>query len=508
MPTRQDVAIGLSLSTLWFIGVWSDLLPFLYLSSRFPVGALPCWQDFLGVVLNVCLLGGVFAVGRALVRRAPQPVQTAAGWIFLVSLVVPLNVIRNHFHTHVEPLFSTIGPLAARTVLFLIVIGAATVIVRWRRRMVDAISTGLLILFPLVPLLFAQAAWAMSQAHGRMQCAGASTFAAALEGAPRARVIWIVYDELEEYAAFEGRPPDLALPELDRLRMESIAAAPLAPGDRTERSMPAFLVGAPVDDSMLTSRNELKLTVRGRPDVTPLTPGDTVFARARALGMNAGVAGFFLPYCSLVGPVVTTCSWQPCVTCGRMVGAFGSSVGESMANQVSELAPRYGVRRHLAGYRALQAAALALAPDRSLGFVLIHLPVPHAPPIYDRRTAHFSLTVSGESGYLDSLALVDRSLGELRRSMEANGSWTATTVILFADHGRRSLADGVSVAHPEVPFFLKLAGSYPGQIYARPFNAVLVHDLTLELLAGRLATPADVVGWLDANRNHWPVHTR
>ena len=38
MPTRQDVAIGLSLATLWFIGVWSDLLPFLYLSSRFPVG--------------------------------------------------------------------------------------------------------------------------------------------------------------------------------------------------------------------------------------------------------------------------------------------------------------------------------------------------------------------------------------------------------------------------------------------------------------------------------------
>ena len=119
MPTRQDVAIGLSLSTLWFIGVWSDLLPFLYLSSRFPVGALPCWQDFLAVVLNVCLLGGVFAVGRALVRRAPQPVQTAAGWIFLVSLVVPLNVIRNHFHTHLEPLFDEIGPLAARTALFL-----------------------------------------------------------------------------------------------------------------------------------------------------------------------------------------------------------------------------------------------------------------------------------------------------------------------------------------------------------------------------------------------------
>lgn len=505
MPTRQDVAIGLSLATLWFIGVWSDLLPFLYLSSRFPVGALPCWQDFLAVVLNVCLVGAAFAVGRALIRRAPHSIHVAAGWIFLVSLVVPLNVIRNHFHTPVESLLESAGPFAARALLGLMLVGAAIVIVRWRRVAVRVISTGLLILFPLVLLLFAQAAWAISQARGRMQCAGPSTFAAALPSVPHARVIWIVYDELEEYAAFEARPRDLTLPELDRLRAESIAGAPVAPADRTERSMPAFLVGTPVDDSILTSRNELKLTLRGHSSSMPLSPGDTVFARARALGVNTGVAGFFLPYCALVGSVVTTCSWQPCVTCGRMVGAFGSSVEESMANQVSELAPRYGVRRHLASYQALQAAGLALAADRSLGFALIHLPVPHAPPIYDRHTGQFSLTVPAAEGYLDSLALADKSLGELRRKMEANGSWTTTTVMVFADHGRRSLADGVSVAHPEVPLFVKLAGSNPGETYAAPFNAILVHDLTLELLAGRLTSTADVVGWLEANRNRWPV---
>ncbi len=507
MPTRQDVAIGLSLATLWFIGVWSDLLPFLYLSSRFPVGALPCWQDFLAVVVNVCLLGAAFAVGRALVRRAPHSIRVIAEWIFLVALAVPLNVIRNHFHTPVESLLDAAGPAAARALLVLMVVGAAIVIARWRPVAIRAISTGLLILFPLVLLLFAQAVWAISQADGRMQCAGPATFAAALPGVPHARVIWIVYDELEEYAAFEGRPRDLSLPELDRLRAESIAAAPVAPADRTERSMPAFLVGTPVDDSILTSRNELRLTLRGHSTSLALTPGDTVFARARALGVNTGVAGFFLPYCSLVGSVVTTCSWQPCVTCGRMVGAFGSSVRESMANQVSELAPRYGVRRHLASYRALQAAALAQAPDRSLGFALIHLPVPHAPPIYDRRTGHFSLTVPAGEGYFDSLALADKSLGELRRAMEANGSWTATTVMVFADHGRRSLADGVSVAHPEVPLLVKLAGSSPGQSYGAPFNAVLVHDLTLELLAGRLISTADVIGWLDANRNRWPVRS-
>ena len=83
-------------------------------------------------------------------------------------------------------------------------------------------------------------------------------------------------------AAFEARPRDLALPELDRLRAESIAATPLAPADRTERSMPAFLIGRPVDDSILTSRNELKPTVRGRADVGR-SPPVTLFSRARGI---------------------------------------------------------------------------------------------------------------------------------------------------------------------------------------------------------------------------------
>ena len=142
MPTRQDVAIGLSLATLWFIGVWSDLLPFLYLSSRFPVGALPCWQDFVAVVLNVCLLGAVFAVARALIRRAPRAIRVAAGWLFLTSLIVPLNVIRNHFHTHMEPLLEAIGPIAARTLIALLMIAAAVIIVRWRAAVIHGITQG------------------------------------------------------------------------------------------------------------------------------------------------------------------------------------------------------------------------------------------------------------------------------------------------------------------------------------------------------------------------------
>ena len=221
--------------------------------------------------------------------------------------------------------------------------------------------------------------------------------------------------------------------------------------------MPAFLIGAPVDDSMLTSRNELRLTVRGRSDVRPLAPGDTVFARARELGINAGVAGFFLRFCALVGPVVTTCSWQPCVTCGRMVGAFGSSVGESMTNQLSELAPRYGVRRHLA---RLPGAAGRCAL-RSLGPVARlcadSLAGTACAAIYDWRHRPFSLTRATGVRATRQLALADGRWGS------CGGRWSQRQLDVHDGHALCGPWPPVACRRGQLAcirnaVFLKLAG--------------------------------------------------
>ena len=107
---RRDLAIGLSLATLWFIGVWSDLLPFLYISDRFPIGALPCWNDFAAVVINVVLLGAGFAGAAQLARRGPRWIVVLAQWALLGSLAVPANALRNHFNTPPERLYALLGP--------------------------------------------------------------------------------------------------------------------------------------------------------------------------------------------------------------------------------------------------------------------------------------------------------------------------------------------------------------------------------------------------------------
>jgi hypothetical protein len=498
---RRDLAVGLSLATLWFIGVWSDLLPFLYISDRFPIGALPCWNDFAAVVINVVLLGSAFAAAARLARRGPRWVVVLAQWALLGSLAVPANALRNHFNTPPERLYALLGPTIGLAVFGAMALLLLVVAVRWRTRIVAVVTAALNIMFPLVLITFGQAAWAIAQAGGRMQCGGTTGRAKALAGSAARRVLWIVYDEMDQRTVFDERPRDLRLPKFDRLRAESLAASSaLPPADRTERSMPAFLSGLRVADARLVGRNQLRLEVAGRAEPLVWTGADTIFARARTLGVNTGLAGFFLPYCAMIGDSLTICQWQPCVTCGRLTGVFGNSLGESMWHQASELAPQYGRRRHLDAFKTLQEAGVALARDPSIGFALLHLPVPHEPGIYDRARDDFSIRAAAGDGYAHNLALADRSLGELRSAIDSAGLSDKTTVMVFGDHGRRSHADGESIADPRVPFLVRMAGQSQGMTYRAPVDLLRVHDLTLEILSGRVSTPNDLHGWLDGHR--------
>lgn len=495
----RDIVVSLSLATLWFIGVWSDLLPFLYLSDRYPIGALPCWNDFAAVLLNVALLATVFTLAGGLARRGPVWLKAAAGLALVASLAVPANAVRMHFRTWPEVWYQALGPTAGPVAAGVVGVAVLAAILRWRERVVSAVLAALAIMFPLVLLTAAQGVWAIAQAGGRMQCGSATGLAAPIAGHAVRRVLWVVYDELDYRTPFEQRPADLKMPAFDRLAAESLTAtAAVPPGVSTERSMPSFLSGVRVDDAALVGRNRLMIETESTAGGTAWTSAATLLPKARALGFNTGIAGFFLPYCSLVGDSLTACTWEPCVTCGRLTGVFGSSFLDSLRYQVAELAPRYGPRRHLGAYRDGQRASVALAGDAAIGFALLHLPVPHAPAIYDRDRASFSIGRPRGDGYLHNLALADRSLAEIRDAVERAGLAGRTTLIVFGDHGRRDPPGSHEIADPRVPFIVKAGSDTHAVRYDAPLEALRVHDLTLELLAGRLTSNADVERWLNA----------
>jgi len=131
-----------------------------------------------------------------------------------------------------------------------------------------------------------------------------------------------------------------------------------------------------------------------------------------------------------------------------------------------------------------------------IDFALLHFPVPHAPHVYNMKTGKFTRRNSPIAAYVDSLALTDRTFGELRRSMEASGVWQNTTVLVSSDHPYReaALVDGRS--DPRIPFILKMAGKNQGYQFAKPFNTVNSKDLLLAILKGKVNTSQEVADWL------------
>ncbi len=93
--------------------------------------------------------------------------------------------------------------------------------------------------------------------------------------------------------------------------------------------------------------------------------------------------------------------------------------------------------------------------------------------------------------------MVDRTVGPLRRAMEASGRWDQTTILLTADHSWRWSANLDGKSDPRVPLILKLARHNEPLYYARPFETLLLHDLLLALLRGELTDPNSVARWLD-----------
>ncbi|MCX6626172.1 MAG: sulfatase-like hydrolase/transferase, partial [Candidatus Solibacter sp.] len=122
----------------------------------------------------------------------------------------------------------------------------------------------------------------------------------------------------------------------------------------------------------------------------------------------------------------------------------------------------------------------------------------------NRKTGTFTLGNSPIAGYIDSLALLDGTVGEMRRTMENAGAWDSTTVLFTSDHGYREAEALDGKSDPRIPYLLKLAGQKEAVAYTAQFNAVLTADLLLGVLRGEINDAASAKAWLDRNRARFP----
>ncbi len=314
------------------------------------------------------------------------------------------------------------------------------------------------------------------------------------EGKPR--VVWIIFDETDYRLAFEHRPAGVNLPAFDRLRRESLSAEnAYAPADMTIISMPALITGQRLSRTS-PDGCDLALTVEATGQTNDFSKMPTVFSKAREMGYNTALLGWFVPYGRLIGASLNYCAWY-----GIRVyqGKDAMSFGGAMLEQLSSVAwPFHNRRIYISICQRSLEDSLPIIADPKYGLTLLHFPPPHFPGVYLPDKKQFTcLGIGRPWSYLNNLALADSELAVLRKKMEDAGQWDKTWVILSADHSWRSSKAYDGIRDYRVPYLVKSPAGGPGLIYSKQFNTLLTHDLILSILGGEVTTEGGVADWLN-----------
>jgi len=502
------VLVCLAFSTCCFLNTWIELaegqVPYFakYDPLRVTIPVVLCWQ---------ALIFAALFLGWGLLRRMP--------YLLLALSVVPLGFTSLAL---LRVLPFDLVPLVRQPWFWpvaLVLLTAAAVFILRRPQWVSRVY---LYLCPVLALVVLRAVSAVALYGAAGLFADGPAAARLTQPHKNIRVVWIIFDELSQAIAFDRRPAGLALPNLDRLRAESLSATSAhAPAGATKESLPSLTLGQEIRIAEPAGPHSLMLYKPGQTEGFEWNSVPNVFDRARELGFNTALTGWFHPYGRLLNRSLTACYW----TAGWLLSGTEEptqepSLPEAMLHRARCQLAAFPLLGHLPGffpreYQRQETAARFqyllrksrdLAADSSIGLTLLHLPTPHPPAIYNRASGQFSNR--GPNGYLDSVALADVTLGQLRQSVTAAGLDSSTAIIVSADHGWRMLWRGGPdwTAEEEaaskdldtsgVPFLVKLPGDSRSIVYDRPLNTVVTGELILAILRGNITGNEQAAEWL------------
>ncbi len=506
---RTRLLVSLALATYCFLNTWVELAEGgnSYYARHDPRTAVVL--PVVGCELLVAAL--ILVVWRALraYKDRPLPHLCSLALCLAPAGITSVALLRAS-PVDLRPLVR--NPLFWPAALIVAVVPMAFAL--WRpRRASSMVRTLVLYSWPVLIVILVQAGRLGLQHPGRAFDDGPS--ASTLATTPQVRVIWIVFDELSRKIAFDERPAGLRLPEFDRLRSESFdASAAAPPGAATRICMPSLILGQTVAEANPVGPTELRMRLRNQTAYFTWRDRPNVFDSARALGYNTAVAGWFHPYGRVLNHSLTRCYWvAEWINSGAEEPMRQATLIENMwlrmrlqfatlplVGHLPGVFPGiYARRAKIERMQYLMTHAMELATDPSMGLVLVHLSVPHPPPIYSRSLD--AMAPNRRNSYLDSIALCDKIVGQLRRNMEERGLWEKSAVLVSADHGWRNTWRGNSEWAPEdealprkgtmgVPFILKMPGQSAPMSFATPFNTVVTRAVITGILERKL-TRAD-----------------
>jgi len=267
-------------------------------------------------------------------------------------------------------------------------------------------------------------------------------------GPGKPRLVWILFDELAYQPVFEARDSSLQLPNFDHLRNASTLYTNMTPiAYRTTRVVPSMLLGQQVANVTYTANNKYLVQTKESKSLRQFDPNATVFGTARQYGLTTSITGWYIAYCPVFSGIAADCYWSNEDAQDRGPTSTTASFAENVWLPLRILGeqiftPRkawtdvaaWNEKYHAAAVQDLQQHALNTAATSQADILYLHLPAPHPPAVWDRRTHSFA---PGGS-YLDSLAYTDQLLGEILGMLESQPRWASTTLIVQGDHSWRT----------------------------------------------------------------------
>ncbi len=518
----------ISLANLWLLHVWLVLHSPGFLAWRkSPLSAETQLRALAaGLLAILAVATGLWLLLRALRASGGAVARFIgnAGVIFV--LLVAANAWR------------AIGEFRVPSGTRLIALGIVTAIVAltilynlWQRP--QTVTSGLvavvMCLSPLLVISAGKTLWNVSHPIPASTMADRS-FAPLVSptSEQRPRLVWMIFDELDQRALFTTRPPNVPLPEFDRLRSQSFHGEAVdRPAFMTRRAIPSLVFGRAVRDITNGQPPDLLLKFHDSAAFQSWQETPSIFSAARALGLNAAIAGWYIPYCRTFNEQLSACAWEPALSqISQEIPAevpLLKHTGLLLAKSLYyvPLAVRLRIARtswggyqdkrkerenEISEYQSIREKAFSYLTDRRYDLVFLHWPVPHEPGIYDCATG--TITPDQNTTYMDNLCLADRVLGDVRTALEREKLAESTTILVSADHSLRNPKEVFGAKAPNssfVPFLLKLAGDSTPIRFDQPFSAVLSKDLLLEILRGKLRTHAEIAAWVASNHSRASV---
>lgn len=492
---QRRLAIASSFATLCFINCWTNVAQgqYFYFLRQHP------WNGtlFAALLAQISIVIAILAVWPLIRKTA------LSDWWILIAATVPLAY---SVRTLAEWLPFDVYTFRYGPLFWPFALGCGLpvgyLIVRYPEHASRFVRQVLLYAWPVLILVYANAGWQMwirtssAEFHDGQLARRVQSDGRANEDRPR--VLWIVFDEMSRPATERSA----VFRQFSEHGFRALHAQ--SPAGSTEYSMPSLIQGRIVASTKRMGPHTITLDHEGTFGRIP-----NLFDTARQMGRNTALAGWYHPYCRILNPSLNGCAWAPGWHQPGSEEVFPGGEGQIISRLLIHARgfPVIGKylpiedhqRRHKIEITDwLMTRARQMVRDPEMGLVLLHLPVPHPPHVFDRRRGRIS---EGSFSYLDSVAQAEQILTGLLEDLRTTGLDRNTTVLISSDHGYRASYwrpsagwtrededfcrdPGVS----EIPFLVRLAGDDNGVEVSKPFNTVITRQVIEGILSGRLRT--------------------